>query len=744
MRQEGVDPSKAWLSAEADLNLSGAYERVFLLAESDRLLTVAHPRDGFPRPIRLDIPRQALKEIRTRRGVGGGFLEALVEGIYVEILAYSNAQADTFHKVSKKLQDWLAGKEASTGPEDDYDPRKCPICGMTLRFKGDTCPRCVDRGAILTRVLRLMKPYTGWAILMFALLMVVVALQMIPPRLQKLLVDKALLTPAEPIPLATREMWLFWLVLAWLGVRVLASIGRMVNGRLSSFVATQITHDMRNSVLSRLTNLSVNYHDNNSVGRLISRVSYDTEVFGQFVRQVTQGFLAQIVMLTVTGVMLFSISWKLAMWTLLPAPFVLLASSFYWRRLYPRYHRVWDSRSRMTGSLSSILSGIRVVKAFGQEHREQQRFSRSSGYYRNSSRNVAYATSIFNPSMAFLFQVGGLVAWYVGGGEIIRQEGLTLGGLVGFSAYLGMFYAPLTNLTQLTDWLTRFFTASQRTFEIIDTAPEIVESENPKPLPAPRGGVVFENVTFGYSRHDPVIKNVSFEIRPGEYVGIVGKSGSGKTTLVNLLARFYDVDEGRVLIDGVDVRELDIEDVRKSIGVVLQEPFLFRGTIYANITYGRREATPEQVIAAAKVANSHDFILRQPLGYDTWVGERGAGLSGGEKQRVSIARALLYDPKILVLDEATSNVDTESEQLIQKALGRVTTGRTTIAIAHRLSTLKSANHILVVDGGQIVEQGSHEELMERGGLYHRLVKIQTELSREPTVDRLAEEDRRKK
>jgi len=736
LAREGIDPSAAWLSTDTDLNLAGAYERVFLLVYPDRLITAALPAGEFTHPVRLSLQRDQIAEVRTRQGVGGGFLEALTEGVYVEVLAYSNARADVFHKAAKKLQAWVKGEPVTTGPEDDEDPRKCPRCGMSLRFKGDICRRCVDRGAVLSRVLRLMKPYGGWAILMFVLLMAIIGLQMVPPRIQKLLVDRSL-APVRATDAATRQAWLLWLVLAWLGVRLLVSLGGIANGRLSAYVATQITYDMRKSVFGRLTELSVDYHDNSSVGRLISRVAYDTEVFGQFVRQLTQGFLTQIVMLVVTGIMLFSLSWKLALWTLLPAPLVVLASSFYWKRLYPRYHRIWDSRSRLTGSLSSILSGVRVVKAFGQERREQHRFDRSSSYYRDSARQVAYATSIFNPAIAFLFQMGGLVAWYAGGKEVIAGEGLTLGGLWGFSAYLGMFYQPLTQLTQLTDWVTRFFTASQRTFEILDTRPQIVESQTRRRLPRPEGRIVFENVTFGYRRYEPVLRNVCFEIRPGERIGIVGKSGSGKTTLVNLLARFYDADEGRVLIDGVDVRDLDMNDLRRSIGVVLQEPFLFRGTIHANITYGRADAAPEQVIAAAKAANAHEFIMRHPLGYDTYIGERGAGLSGGEKQRVSIARALLYDPKILILDEATSSVDTESEQLIQQALERVTRGRTTIIVAHRLSTLKNSDRILVVDGGRIVEQGTHQELMAMQGLYHRLVKIQTELSREPSVDDLA-------
>jgi len=356
-------------------------------------------------------------------------------------------------------------------------------------------------------------------------------------------------------------------------------------------------------------------------------------------------------------------------------------------------------------------------------------------HVRDSARGVEYSVTLFNPSIGFLFQIGGFLVWFVGG-RMVLGKGMTLGSLMLFLGYLGMFYAPLGSLTQLTTWLTGFLTATQRTFEILDTNPQIGEAARPLSLPDTGGSIVYENVVFGYSRHEPIIKGVSFQIKPGEHVGVVGKSGSGKTTLVNLLARFYHADEGRILINGADITEVKIEDLRRYVGVVLQEPFLFRGTIYQNIAYGRHNATSEEVLAAAKAANAHNFIIRHPLGYDTYIGERGAGLSGGERQRISIARALLYDPKILILDEATSNVDTESELLIQQALERVTKGRTTIAIAHRLSTLKNCNRIFVVDDGKIIENGTHDELVKLGGLYYKLVKIQTELSRDANVDML--------
>ncbi|HAU38869.1 MAG TPA: ABC transporter [Phycisphaerales bacterium] len=735
--KEGVEVDRAWLTTATDLNLAGSYERVFLLAEPDRLLTLAlSDKSGRP-ATRICLARQSISEIRTRQGVGGGFLDALVDGVYVEVVAYSNARADVFHKAAAKLKSWLRGTQPDVGSEDDADPRRCPKCGMMLEFKGDLCKRCINRGAVFVRVLRMMRPYTGKAVIMMTFVLAGIGLSLIPQQMIRVLIDKVLAPgQAGNLPPANATTWLLALVAALLGIHVVMAGIHMIMGRLASFVGTQITFDMRSRVFGHLTRLGVDYYDRYNVGQLMSRVAGDTEQMKGFVHQMTSGFMAQMITVVAVGAVLFSLNWKLALITLLPAPLVVTAAIFFWKRIYPRYFRVWDANSKLHGTLNTILSGIRVVKAFGQEHREQNRFARSSGYVRDSFRGVEYTVTLFNPSIGVLFQLGGILVWFVGGQWVLAHD-LTLGKLMAFLGYLGMFYHPLGQLTQLTNWLTQFLTATQRTFEILDTNPQIAEQDQPRPLPERGGSIRFENVTFGYSRHEPVIKNVSFEVAPGEHIGIVGKSGCGKTTLINLLARFYDVDEGRILVDGIDVRELQLQQLRGYVGVVLQEPFLFRGTIYNNLTYGQRDATPEQVLAAAKAANAHEFIIRHPLGYDTYIGERGAGLSGGERQRISIARALLYDPKILILDEATSNVDTESEQLIQEALERVTAERTTIAIAHRLSTLKNSDRILVVDNGQIVEHGTHEQLLGQKGLYYKLVKIQTELSREPSVDALS-------
>jgi len=329
--------------------------------------------------------------------------------------------------------------------------------------------------------------------------------------------------------------------------------------------------------------------------------------------------------------------------------------------------------------------------------------------------------------MAYVFGLGGLIIWFVGGQSVLSDR-ITLGTLMAFLGYLGMFYRPLSSLSQFSNWLTSFMAASQRVFEILDLDPGIHDKPDAKPLRHIGGAIVFDQVVFGYDPYNPVINNVSFKINSGEMIGIVGRSGSGKTTLINLLCRFYDVQSGSIRIDAHDVRDIRRQDIRNHIGLVLQDPFLFRASISENIAYGRPDSKMEDIINAAKAANAHDFIMEQPAGYDTMLGEHGAGLSGGERQRISIARALLVDPAVLILDEATSSVDTESEQQIQEALSVLCRDRTTIAIAHRLSTLRDADRILVIDSGRLAEEGTHHELMAQEGIYHRLVKIQTQLT----------------
>jgi ATP-binding cassette subfamily B protein len=718
------------LSTTSDLSLTGALRGHWVVATRDNLAVVA---DGARPEVINHWPLGQVVKFRAQGAIGSGFLQAYVDDAWVDVARYSNTLAATFHKLADKLEELRKTGEVALRPDELHDTTHCPKCGLRLSTAGESCPRCLPRKAIVVRLWQLLQPHWPTALAMCGLMLVGVAMELTPPKLQQYLVDKVLARGAVTPNAHSLAAALVLIVLALAVTRVLLGAVNWVKGLLANKVGVVLTYELRAQLVRKLHELGATYYDRHAVGSLVSRVAYDSEVLHSLLQQITGGFLLQIFQVVAVGVMLFTLNPKLAAYTLIPAPLVVAGSLFFWRRVYPKYYRYWDSSNKQTGTLSGMLSGIRVVKAFAQESREFDRFSRSSDYLRQSRATVEHATASFTAIMALIFSLGGLIVWYVGGRDVLAAR-MTLGSLMAFLAYLAMFYAPLATLSQLTTWLTSFMTGCHRVFELLDAPTETRDPAHPEPLAQARGEIRFENVSFGYERHRPVLKEVDFTIRPGEKIGIVGRSGSGKTTLVNLISRFYDVDSGRVLLDGLDVRSLATRDLRHQVGMVLQEPFLFRGTIYENVVYGKPEAGPEEAIAAARAAQAHDFILRTPLGYDTWLGERGAGLSGGERQRVSIARALLYDPKVLILDEATSSVDTESEKAIQEALRVLTRGRTTLAIAHRLSTLRDSDRIFVFDDGRLVEQGSHRELMLLDGDYARLVKIQTQISRDIQFD----------
>lgn len=718
------------LSAETDLSLSGEPSRQWIVATNENVAIVS---DGAESALVSYVPLAEVAEFRAQGTVGSGFLQAYVGDHWADLVRYSNGSANRFHRLARRLEELRSTGELSGVGEETEKATHCETCGGRLLETQASCPRCIPRKAIISRLGQMLWPHRKMAAAMCGLMLVGVAAELVPPKLQQYLVDDILQQgQAAPTP-GDLLGALFAVVLALAIARVILSTVNFIKGRLATRVGVSLTFDLRSQLVKKLHSLGLHYYDQHQVGALTSRVAYDSEVIQSLLQQVTGGFLLQLVQIVAVGIMLFTLNPKLALLTLLPTPLVIGGSYYFWKRVHPKHYRAWDASSKQAGLLTGMLSGIRVVKAFAQEPREYARFNRSSDYLRRSRTWVDDSTAAFSATMQLVFSLGGLIVWYVGGRDVLQGE-MTLGALMAFLAYLAMFYTPLATLSQFTTWSTNFLTGCQRVFELLDTPMTAQEPANPVSLPEVKGRIEFKDVTFGYDPHQPVLKNVSLAIEPGETIGIVGRSGSGKTTVVNLLCRLYDVNEGEILIDGVDVRQLATPELHKHVGVVLQDPFLFRGTVWDNLVYGQPESTPETAIAAAKAAQAHDFVLRTALGYDTWLGERGSGLSGGERQRLSIARALLYDPPILILDEATSNVDTESEQAIQQALKELTRGRTTIAIAHRLTTLRDANRILVFDRGKLLEEGSHSELMDLDGQYAKLVKIQSQVSPKLPVD----------
>jgi ATP-binding cassette subfamily B protein len=507
-----------------------------------------------------------------------------------------------------------------------------------------------------------------------------------------------------------------------LGAAFLAWILGWSRTYLLALVSERIGADLRTTTYEHLLKLSQQYFGGKRTGDLMARIGSETDRINVFISVHLLDFATDVLMIAMTAVILVSIEPWLALVTLLPLPIIGWLIHLVRDRLrtgFEKADRVW---AEVTNVLADTIPGMRVVKAFAQEKREAARFRKANQHNLEVNNRVNKVWSLFTPTVTFLTEVGLLVVWVFGIWQVSKDE-ITVGVLTAFLAYISRFYLRLDSMSRIVSFTQKAAAGTKRIFDILDHISSVPEPVNPVHLPVVKGRIELRGVGFRYGTR-AVTRDISVTIEPGEMIGLVGHSGSGKSTIVNLICRFYDVTEGAILLDGVDIRSLPVAEYRKHIGLVLQEPFLFFGTVAENIAYGRPEATQEEIIAAARAAHAHEFILRLPHGYDSLVGERGQALSGGERQRISIARALLIDPRILILDEATSSVDTTTEKEIQKALENLVHGRTTIAIAHRLSTLRDATRLIVLDRGSIVEIGNHNELMAREGHYFRLYQAQ--------------------
>ncbi|HRL96243.1 MAG TPA: ABC transporter ATP-binding protein [Comamonas denitrificans] len=610
----------------------------------------------------------------------------------------------------------------------------CPDCGQTLPPDSDECPACARQPQeksstwVLLRVGRFAKPYKGQLLLGLMLTLLGTAATLVPPYLTMPILDDILIPYQN-----NRQAIDPQLVALYLGGLLASAILAWGLGWARTWVMAKVSErigaDMRTTVYAHMLNQSLEYFGSKRTGDLMSRIGSDTDRINMFLSLHALDFITDVVMMVMTAAILISINPWLALVTLVPLPFIVWLIHKVRSRLaigFDRTSRVW---AEITNVLSDTIPGVRVVKAFAQEQREMQRFARANQRNLQANDRVNKIWALFSPTVGLMTEIGLLFVWAFGI-WLVAHDQITVGVLSAFIAYIGRFYTRLDSMSRIVNITQKSAAGAKRIFDVLDQVSSVPEPTTPATLPQPvQGAITLQDVGFRYGSRQ-VIRQLNLHIRPGEMIGLVGHSGSGKSTLVNLINRFYDVTEGSIQLDGIDVRRLAVADYRRNIGLVLQEPFLFFGTVAENIAYGKPEATRQEIVAAARAAHAHDFILRLPHGYDSVVGERGQGLSGGERQRISIARALLINPRLLILDEATSAVDTETEKEIQKALDNLVQGRTTIAIAHRLSTLRKADRLVVMDRGEIVEVGPHDELMAAQGAYWRLYQAQARRAEE--------------
>ena len=709
---------QAWLETDLDERLHFAHG--LLLLTEHRLLAWAPSRQGSQ-----EWPLADGLELNHHDHAGVGTLELVASagrlGCWRYTLGRNLAALRLIGEFALHRASRLSGQ-----PVERAGDELCPKCKAPLPPGEDECPICTQETSTppstwtLFRLWRFARPYKGRLLAGFLLTLASTAATLVPPYLTMPLMDEILIPFQNGQPIDTDRVSLY--LGGLLGAALLAWMLGWLRTYILALVSERIGRDLRTTTYEHLLGLSLEYFGGKRTGDLMARIGSETDRINVFLSLHLLDFATDVLMIAMTSIILFSINPWLALVTLLPLPFIAWLIHTVRDRLRTGFEKVDRIWAEVTNVLADTIPGIRVVKAFAQEKREGDRFREANEHNLAINDKLNRTWSLFGPTVTLMTEIGLLVVWGFGIWQISEGD-ITVGVLTAFLAYISRFYTRLDSMSRIVSVTQKAAAGAKRIFDILDHVSSVPEPTKPVHLGQVEGRITLKQASFRYGTR-AVTRDVDLVIEPGEMIGLVGHSGSGKSTLVNLICRFYDVTEGAVFIDDVDVRALPVAEYRRHIGLVLQEPFLFFGTIAENIAYGKPGATRAEIIAAARAAHAHEFILRLAHGYDSLVGERGQGLSGGERQRISIARALLIDPKILILDEATSSVDTETEKEIQKALDNLVRGRTTIAIAHRLSTLRKADRLVVMDRGRIVETGSHDVLMASEGHYYKLYQAQ--------------------
>lgn len=639
-----------------------------------------------------------------------------------EICRFSMSRVDEIAELCKVVNHFIeTGEETELSREN---LRCCPKCGRHYAKGLDVCLFCVEKTYLFSRTFEFARPYAAKMAAASILIMLSSGFTAMLPVLNAKMLDGWLYTDLP----ADEKIRGVTLLACIIGLTQLAgALVGIVSRRISNRVSCDLSADLRLAVYDKIQRLSLSSMSKKTAGDLMKRVTKDTETVKRFITEQGMYAVEKLLMFVVILIILLRISPILTLIIFVPVPAVIFAISRFWAYMRLRYEKQWRSESRTNSILHDIVNGIRVVKTFGSEEREIKKFDSVCRKLAEVSIKNEQLWACTFPFLSFFMGIGEFFVLYFGGRLVLSGE-ITGGELLEFTLFSAYIYGPLRWLSNLPRRLGEAVTSMVKIFEIIDEKQDASDSASDKSAEL-NGDIEFSSVRFGYKSYEPVLRDINLRVKNGEMIGLVGHSGAGKSTLINLIMRLYDADSGSIKINGRDIRDMDPESYRSKIGVVFQETFLFAGTVYDNIAYSRPDAEPSEIIAAAKAANAHEFIIKLPDGYNTVVGENGHNLSGGERQRISIARAVLKNPEILILDEATSALDPETESSIQEALARLVKGRTTFAIAHRLSTLKNADRLVVIENGRIAETGTHRELLMQNGIYASLVMAQKQTSK---------------